>query len=87
MRYLRGRRFFIPTKHRGEPQAPYTDKMDKQKERGAPKMDEQEKKMLAAIAQAFLLLPESKKEYMLGYAEGTLAAKAQKEPKKEEKGA
>lgn len=36
-------------------------------------MKAEEKAIIQRLAQAFLELPENKKEYILGYAEGTIA--------------
>jgi hypothetical protein len=45
-------------------------------------MSEKERSAAAQLAQAFELLPENKKEYLLGYAEGVSAmAKRQEEVK------
>lgn len=41
-------------------------------------MSSGEKKMIETIASAFQVLPDEKKEYLLGYAEGVAAMAAQK---------
>lgn len=42
-----------------------------------------ERKKIRTLAEAFEALPESKKEFLLGYAEGVIAArKPEPEPKK-----
>ena len=42
-------------------------------------MSKEEKKIASALTAAFKALPESKKEFLLGYAEG-VAAMAKQEP-------
>ena len=44
-------------------------------------MSEREKKLADAIAKAATQLPESKREFLLGYAEGVAAMTAQKQEK------
>lgn len=41
--------------------------------KGGKIMKAEEKAIIQRLAQAFLELPENKREYILGYAEGTIA--------------
>ena len=45
----------------------------KQKQKGEIIMTKQEKKVAQALLDAFKVLPDEKKEYLLGYADGVIA--------------
>ena len=48
-------------------------------------MSEKEKEVAKALAEAFNVLPDAKKEYLIGYAEGVAAMAEKKEVLLEEK--
>ena len=51
-----------------------------QKEKGGPQMNEMEKKIAQNIEAAMQCLPEEKRQYFLGFAEGVAAMAAQLQP-------
>ena len=50
-------------------------------------MSEREKKIVESLAEAMNILPEGKKEFLMGYAEGVAAMAGQRAAKPEEQSA